>query len=64
MIIVGLIHDVVHDSFHVKKHFLSRVIPTYEIMRRYHFIHHVNMKKNFGIYSFVWDRIFQTFKSN
>ena len=64
MIVVGLIHDIVHDSFHVKKHFLSRIIPTYETMRRQHFIHHVNMKKNFGIYSFVYDRIFQTFKSN
>jgi sterol desaturase/sphingolipid hydroxylase (fatty acid hydroxylase superfamily) len=60
--LVGLLNDVIHDSFHVKNHWLSRVIPGYDRMRRLHFVHHVNMRRNFGIYSFIWDRIFGTLK--
>ena len=62
MLLVGLLNDVVHDSYHVKDHWLSRFIPGYARMRQLHFVHHVNMRRNFGIYSFVWDRIFRTFK--
>jgi len=60
--IVGLMNDIIHDSFHVKNHWLSRITPGYDHMRQLHFVHHVNMKRNFGIYSFIWDRVFRTFK--
>lgn len=60
--LVGLLNDIIHDSFHVKNHWLSRLIPGYDRMQQLHFIHHVNMKKNFGIYSFFWDRLFRTFR--
>lgn len=59
---VGLLNDVIHDSFHVKGHWLGRIIPGYGRMRELHFVHHVNMKRNFGIYSFIWDRIFRTYR--
>lgn len=59
---VGLLNDLIHDSFHVRDHWLSKVIPGYQRMRQLHFVHHVNMRRNFGIYSFIWDRIFGTLK--
>lgn len=62
MALVGLANDSIHDSFHVRDHWMSRVIPGYHKMRERHFIHHVNMKKNFGIYSFTSDKIFGTYK--
>lgn len=62
MAAVGLLNDLIHDSFHVRNHWLSRVIPGYSRMRELHFVHHVNMKRNFGIYSFIWDKVFKTFK--
>lgn len=62
MIVVGLINDVVHDSFHVVRHPLARFIPRFAALRSRHFVHHHNMKRNFGIFSFTWDRLFGTFK--
>lgn len=59
---VGLLNDIVHDSFHVRGHWLRRLVPGYERMRHLHFIHHVNMRKNYGIYSFIWDRVFGTLR--
>lgn len=60
--VVGLFNDIIHDSFHIRGHWLRRLVPGYEQMRHLHFIHHVNMRKNYGIYSFTWDRIFGTFR--
>lgn len=60
--LVGLLNDVIHDSFHIRSHWLSRVIPYYNRMRQLHFIHHTNMKRNYGIYSFIWDKLFRTYK--
>jgi len=60
--LVGLLNDIIHDSYHVKRHWLSRVIPGYDRMRQLHFVHHVNMKRNFGIYSFIWDKVFKTYR--
>ncbi len=60
MAFVGIASDVVHDSFHVKDHILSKLIPRYDVMRALHFQHHRNMKRNFGIFSFICDRLFRT----
>lgn len=62
MLVFGLFNDFVHDSFHVENHILQRVVPDYDRMRERHFIHHCNMRRNFGIVSFVWDIVFGTFK--
>lgn len=62
MLVFGLFNDLVHDSFHVDSHFLQRALPDYARMRERHFIHHRNMRRNFGIVSFVWDRVFGTLK--
>ena len=62
MAVVGIANDVIHDSFHIRNHPLSRWLPGFKRMQHLHFIHHCNMKKNFGIYSFVADRVFRTLR--
>lgn len=57
----GMISDVIHDSFHLRKFFLQR-FAFYMRLRRLHLVHHVNMGQNFGILSFLWDRVFGTYK--
>jgi len=57
----GLLNDVVHDAFHLEKSWMHQ-IPGFDKMRARHFLHHHNMRKNFGIVTFVWDRVFRTLK--
>lgn len=57
----GLLNDHVHDAFHVDNHLLSR-FAWFSKLQRSHFIHHRNMKVNFGIINFTWDRVFGTFR--
>jgi sterol desaturase/sphingolipid hydroxylase (fatty acid hydroxylase superfamily) len=61
MLAYGLFNDAVHDSFHVKNTWL-RFLPFWTKLREHHFLHHHDMKRNFGIISFEWDRVFKTFK--
>jgi hypothetical protein len=65
MVSIGLLHDHLHNTFHLTNHWLYRVPVIRLIMDRWvqlHYIHHVDMQKNFGIFSFHWDHIFKTFK--
>lgn len=57
----GFFNDWAHDSFHVDGHVLER-LSTWRRLRNLHFIHHVDMNKNFGIVNFAWDKVFKTFK--
>ncbi len=57
----GLLNDWVHDSFHLRRHFLQR-FSCYRSLRRLHFLHHVDMEANFGIVSLHWDSVFKTMK--
>ena len=57
---LGLLNNYLHDSFHIQGHFLNR----FEVFRKLvdlHYIHHVDMKKNFGIFTMMWDKTFKTF---
>lgn len=59
MLILGAAHDYVHDAFHIKGHWLYK----FKMFRKWnvlHYRHHVNMKSNFGIFYFMWDRVFGT----
>jgi sterol desaturase/sphingolipid hydroxylase (fatty acid hydroxylase superfamily) len=62
--LMGFLHDYLHDAFHIEGHWLYR---TYAIRRLFapwvalHYLHHVDMSKNYGIFSFFWDRVFGTF---
>lgn len=64
--VMGFLHDYLHDSFHIKNHWLTRTPLLNVIFGRWiqlHYLHHVDMGKNFGIFAFHWDRIFKTFWS-
>ncbi len=55
----GFLNDYVHDSFHLREHWLQK-LPFYRKLRRLHFKHHFDMTKNFGIVSLQWDDVFKT----
>lgn len=65
--LMGFLHDYLHDSFHIKNHILTRIPVVRDIFDRWvkiHYLHHVDMGKNYGIFVFHWDRVFRTFWKN
>ena len=62
MLVVGLLHDRIHDAFHLTKSIWHKV-PGFKRWNRLHYLHHVDMQTNFGIFSFHWDKIFGTYWS-
>ncbi len=61
--IMGFLHSYLHDSFHIRNHFLTRVpvIRTlFASWNRLHYLHHIDMQTNFGIFLFHWDHVFKT----
>lgn len=67
MLFFGWLHDYIHDAFHINNHWLNK-IPLinkhFQRLENLHYLHHVDELKNFGIYTFIWDKIFRTFKNN
>ena len=59
LIAFGFLNDYVHDTFHLRKHWLQR-FSRYRRLRRLHFQHHADMTKNFGIVDASWDSVFKT----
>ncbi len=67
MLFVGWSHDYVHAAFHLNKHWLNDVpvIKNYfQKLEKLHYLHHVDDTKNFGILTFIWDKLFSTMKEN
>lgn len=62
-VIIGLLNNYLHDSYHLTNHWLgrSRVWKWFLKMRTLHREHHIDMNSNFGIFSFGWDKIFKTY---
>jgi hypothetical protein len=63
-LIVGFLHDYLHDAFHIKGHWLSRVYAVRRLFAHWtalHYLHHVDMNTNLGIFFFGWDRVFFSF---
>lgn len=62
--LMGFLHNYLHDAFHISKHWLYG-IPFVGVwfgrLVSLHYLHHVNMSKNFGIFTFHWDKFFGTF---
>lgn len=58
--IVGLVNSYLHDSFHIRGHWLERS-KIFLKWRELHKIHHFDMSRNFGIYTFLADRVVGTF---
>jgi len=62
--LMGFLHDYIHDAFHIYNHWMSRVPVLKVIFHKWvelHYLHHVNMEKNYGIFVFHWDRLFGSF---
>jgi len=62
--IMGFLHSYLHDSFHIKDHFLTQIPGIKVIFGRWnnlHYLHHVDMNTNYGIFLFHWDHVFRTF---
>ena len=62
--LMGFLHDQLHDAFHIKNHWLTRIPVVRNIFaywNRLHYLHHIDMQKNFGIFLFHWDHIFRTY---
>ena len=63
LLAVGFLNDYIHDSFHLNRHWLHGY-DFYKRMDDLHYHHHVDTSKNFGIFLFVWDRVFGTFEAD
>lgn len=59
IVIISLIHDVLHNSFHLNRSLWHRY-PGFSRLKSKHFLHHWNMRKNYGIIDFTWDKILNT----
>lgn len=60
MAFLGWLNSYIHDSTHVAGHPLER-FPLFNRLRALHVIHHIDMSKNYGIITFVNDRLFKTY---
>lgn len=61
MIGTGLLHNYMHDGFHLNKSFWG-YLPGFNRLQELHRIHHEQMNYNFGIFSFLLDKAFKTYK--
>lgn len=53
---VSCLNVYLHDSFHIEGHPL-RKFSWYRRLQEEHLVHHENVKRNFGIYFFFFDRV-------
>jgi hypothetical protein len=60
MSFIGFINNSLHDSFHLRKSFWHR-FWFFDRLQKLHYIHHVDMTMNFGIFNFTWDKLLKTF---
>jgi len=62
--LMGFLHNYLHDAFHIEKHWLYDVPVFGVIFGKWvalHYLHHVKMETNYGIFQFHWDRFFGTY---
>jgi sterol desaturase/sphingolipid hydroxylase (fatty acid hydroxylase superfamily) len=63
--LMGFLHNYLHDAFHIRDHWLYRVPLINKVFKRWvhiHFIHHVKMESNYGIFYFMIDRLLGTYQ--
>lgn len=63
MATVSLVNNHLHDSFHVKGHWLKR-FAWHRRLSKIHFVHHHNVKRNLGIYWYGFDRLTGNFRTS
>jgi sterol desaturase/sphingolipid hydroxylase (fatty acid hydroxylase superfamily) len=64
MLIMSFLHSYLHDAFHIRNHWLYRIPLINKMFKRWvhiHWLHHVDQKKNYGIFLFFLDRLFGTY---
>ena len=64
MLFIGWLNTYLHNSMHIENHILTRIPIVKDIFaqwNRLHYLHHVDMQKNFGIFSFSWDKLLKTY---
>jgi sterol desaturase/sphingolipid hydroxylase (fatty acid hydroxylase superfamily) len=62
--LMGFLHNYLHDAFHIKDHWLYRIYAIRRLFAHWtaiHYLHHVEMSKNYGIFTYFWDRVFGTY---
>ncbi len=62
-VLVLKVNSVVHDAIHVRGHRWERY-QWFHRLRNTHFAHHVDVTRNFGIFSFIGDHLCGTFSLN
>lgn len=60
--LVGALNSYVHDSTHIRGHWLER-FWIYRRWRALHYQHHVDMTRNYGIVTFLVDRVAGTYQA-
>jgi sterol desaturase/sphingolipid hydroxylase (fatty acid hydroxylase superfamily) len=58
---LGVMNEWLHTQYHLRVSRLDRY-PWFQSFQRWHFTHHTNMRKNFGVIWLGWDRLFRTFR--
>lgn len=56
----GFAHDYFHDQFHLTNTFWKK-FAFFIKLRSTHYLHHLDMSKNYGIVFFQWDKLFKTY---
>lgn len=60
-ITIGLLNNWFHDSFHITDHWLNK-FNWFKNLIKLHQEHHIDMRVNYGIFTFTFDKFFGTFK--
>lgn len=60
---LGFVHDYFHTAFHLEHTWLNR-FKWFQELRRKHLIHHRRVKTNLGVITFVWDKVFRSYRQN
>jgi sterol desaturase/sphingolipid hydroxylase (fatty acid hydroxylase superfamily) len=63
MAVVSLLNSELHDAFHLTNSFWHK-FWFFDNLKKLHFQHHFDQSKNYGIFSFMWDKIFRTYRNN
>lgn len=63
MLITGAFHNYIHEWFHIKDHWLNK-LSWFKRLNELHYLHHIDQTKNFGIFWFFFDRMFNSFKKD
>lgn len=65
MILIGILHDRIHNFIHIENHFLNKVPIINKLFVKWielHKVHHMDYSKNFSIFFFLWDKVFKTYE--